>query len=71
VREVIKFVISIVLKNVQKIIQIMNLNRCQFTNSPCEAYYKTTPNIDDGDDDENGDLEDDNEPKDISRQTSC
>jgi hypothetical protein len=34
-----------------------------------EAYYKKTPNIDVVG--ENGALEDDNEPKDISRQTSC
>jgi hypothetical protein len=36
-----------------------------------EAYYKKTSNINDGDDDKNGALEDDNEPKDISNQTSC
>jgi hypothetical protein len=36
-----------------------------------EAYYKKTLNIDDGDDGENGALGDDNEPKNISRQTSC
>jgi hypothetical protein len=43
------------MKNVQ-IIQFMNLNRCQ---SICEfailfeAYYKKTPNIDDGENDDN------------------
>jgi hypothetical protein len=34
-----------------------------------KAYYKKTPKIDDGDDDENDDLED--EQKNISRKMSC
>jgi hypothetical protein len=33
--------------------------------------YKKTPDIDDGDDDENDYLKEDNEPKDISRQKFC
>jgi hypothetical protein len=36
-----------------------------------EAYYKKTLNIDGGNDSENAAQEDDNEPKCISRQTSC
>jgi hypothetical protein len=36
-----------------------------------EAYFKKIPNIDEGDDDENADLVDDNEPRDIIRQTNA
>jgi hypothetical protein len=36
-----------------------------------EAYCKKISNINNGDDDENGGLEDDNEPKDIPNQTTC
>jgi hypothetical protein len=43
------------MKNVQIIIQFMNLNRCQFANFSIlfEVYYKKTPNFDDGDNNDN------------------